>query len=179
MFTRASVKSGLAGSIGFGTARPVRLKGMPALHSPLMSEYAAGARSAVRTCLGVHAGDRVAVISDRGRADIAEALIDESRAAGGDTANWTMEDWVSRPAREFPGRLADEIIAFRPTVSLFAGEGQPGELAFRGPMLQLLARQLRCRHAHIIGIDRVLMLDGMTVDYDEVYRVTRRGHGVG
>lgn len=143
-----------------------------------MSEFAAGARSAVRTCLGVHAGDRVAVISDRGRADIAAALVEESRAAGGETVNWTMEDWVSRPAREFPGRLGDEIIAFRPTVSLFAGEGQPGELAFRGPMLQLLARQLRCRHGHMIGIDRVLMLDGMTVDYDEVYRVTRRVHEI-
>ncbi len=143
-----------------------------------MSEYAAGARSAVRTCLGVHAGDRVAVISDRGRADIAAALVDESRAAGGETVNWTMEDWVSRPAREFPARLADEIIAFQPTASLFAGEGQPGELAFRGPMLQLLARQLRCRHGHMIGIDRVLMLDGMTVDYDQVYRVTRRVHEI-
>jgi aminopeptidase len=141
-----------------------------------MSEYAAGARNAVRTCLNVPEGDRVAVISDRGRAEIARALVDESRAAGGETLSWIMEDWVSRPAREFPGRLAGEILALRPTVSLFAGEGLPGELAFRGPMLELLARQLRCRHGHMIGIDRQLMLDGMTVDYDEVYRVTRRVH---
>ena len=143
-----------------------------------MSEYAAGARNAVRTCLNVHDGDRVAMISDRGRADIAAALLDESRAAGGETVNWTIEDWVSRPAREFPRRLSDEIIAFEPTVSLFVGEGQPGELAFRRPMLELLARQLRCRHGHMVGIDRVLMLDGMTVDYDEVYRVTRRVHEI-
>ena len=41
-------------------------------------------------------------------------------------------------------------------------------------MLRLLTRELRARHGHMIGIDRELMLDGMAVDYEEVYRVTRR-----
>jgi aminopeptidase len=41
-------------------------------------------------------------------------------------------------------------------------------------MLELLPRELRCRHGHMIGIDRALMLDGMAVDYEEVYRVTHR-----
>jgi len=45
-------------------------------------------------------------------------------------------------------------------------------------MLDLLARELRCRHGHMIGIDRALMLDGMTVDYDEVYGVTHRVHEI-
>lgn len=140
----------------------------------MLLEYASGARNAVRTCLNVHALDRVAVISDLGRADIAEAIVEESRAAGGDLREWTMEDWVERPALEFPRALADQVLAFRPTVSFFIGEGMQGELAFRQPMLELLARELGCRHAHMIGIDRALMLDGMTVDYDEVYRVTNR-----
>jgi leucyl aminopeptidase (aminopeptidase T) len=120
----------------------------------------------------------VAIIRDRSRADIAAALVEEAQAAGGDVAAWTMEDWVERPARDFPRALADEMIAFRPTVSFFAGEGLAGELAFRMPMLDLLARQLRCRHGHMIGIDRAVMLDGMTVDYDEVYRVSRRVYDI-
>ena len=155
--------------------------GLPAgpLHSPVMlSEYAAGARNAVRTCLNVHAGDRVAVIRDRERADIADAIVEESLAAGGDVVGWTMEDWVARPASEFPRGLADEIVAFRPSASFFIGESRVGELAFRMPMLKLLARDLRCRHGHMVGIDRALMLDGMVVDYDEVYRVTRRVHEI-
>jgi len=41
-------------------------------------------------------------------------------------------------------------------------------------MLHLLADELRCRHGHMIGIDDLLMADGMTADYDEVYRVTRK-----
>jgi aminopeptidase len=144
----------------------------------MLTEYAAGARNAVRTCLNVGAGDRVAVIQDRGREEIAAALAEEATAAGGEVGGWTMEEWVRRPAAEFPRGLSEEIIAFRPTVSLFVGEGLPGELAFRRPMLELLARHLRCRHGHMIGIDRELMLDGMAVDYQEVYRVTRRIHEI-
>jgi leucyl aminopeptidase (aminopeptidase T) len=144
----------------------------------MLSEYATGARNAVRVCLNVHSGDRVAVIRDRGRADIAGALVEEARAAGGDVAVWTMEDWVERPASEFPRALADQVIAFRPTVSFFVGEGFPGELAFRQPMRELLVHQLRCRHGHMIGIDHAVMLDGMTVDYDEVYRVSHRVYDI-
>jgi aminopeptidase len=140
----------------------------------MLSEYATGARNAVRTCLNVHPDDRVAVIRDRGRADIAGAIVEESQSAGGEVVEWTMEDWIERPAGEFPRALAEEITAFRPTVSFFIGEGRAGELAFRQPMLDLLNRELGCRHGHMIGIDRGLMLDGMTVDYDEVYRVTHR-----
>ncbi len=144
----------------------------------MLSEYAKGARNAVRTCLNVRADDRVAIIQDRGRADIAAAIGEESQSAGGDVVAWTMEEWVERPAREFPRPLAEAIQAFQPTVSFFIGEGESGELAFRQPMLDLLARDLRCRHGHMIGIDRRLMLDGMTVDYDEVYEITHRVHEV-
>ncbi|HEY4027237.1 MAG TPA: aminopeptidase [Candidatus Dormibacteraeota bacterium] len=144
----------------------------------MLSEYAAGARNAVRTCLNVRPGDRVAVVSDRSRADIAGAIVEESRAAGAEVVGWIMEDWVPRPALEFPRGLADEILSVRPTASFFAAGAAAGELAFRAPMLDLLARQLRCRHGHMVGIDRTLMLDGMAVDYDEVYRVTRRVHEV-
>jgi aminopeptidase len=144
----------------------------------MLSEYAPGARNAVRTCLNVQSGDRVAVIRDRSRVDIAAAVEDEARAAGGEVTGWTMEDWVARPARELPRALADEIIAFRPTVSYFIAGAELGELAFRLPMIELLSRHLRCRHGHMIGIDRELMVDGMTVDYGEVYRMTRRVYDI-
>src|SRR6266487_394878 len=122
------------------------------VHSRVMlPEYAPGARSAVRTCLNVGPDDRVAVVRDGGRAEIAAAIVHEAGAAGAQVVDWTMEEWVSRPAREFPGALAEEIRRFRPTVSFFVGDGEPGELAFRKPMLTLLAHELRCRHGHMIG----------------------------
>src|SRR2546421_11889860 len=140
----------------------------------MVTEYAAGARNAVRSCLGIHEGDRLAVVKDREREEIAEAIEQEARKAEAEVQDWTMEDWVARPAREFPRRLAEELVAFRPTASFFIASGLPGELAFRQPMLRLLTEELRVRHGHMIGIDRELMLDGMAVDYEEVYRVTRQ-----
>jgi aminopeptidase len=137
-------------------------------------ELVPGARNAVRTCLNIGDGDRVCIIRDRPRAEIAEAIEREVVETGAPVRVWTMEDAIHRPATEFPRSLAEEILQFRPTASFFIGTGMKGELAFRRPMLHLLADQLRCRHGHMIGIDELLMTDGMTADYDEVYRVTRK-----
>jgi aminopeptidase len=138
------------------------------------AEFAAGARNAVRKCLNIGGQDRVVIIRDRSRADIAEAIAEEVESTGATLRTWTMEDVVERPATSFPRSLGDEIVKFRPTASFFIGTGQRGELAFRQPMLHLLADQLRCRHGHMIGINEVVMTDGMAADYDEVYRVTRK-----
>jgi aminopeptidase len=137
-------------------------------------ELVPGARNAVRTCLNIGDGDRVCIIRDRPRAEIAEAIEREVVETGASVRVWTMEDVIHRPATEFPRSLAEEILQFRPTASFFIGTGMKGELAFRRPMLHLLADELRCRHGHMIGINELLMTDGMTADYDEVYRVTRK-----
>ncbi len=138
----------------------------------MRAEWAAGARNAVRVCLNIEAKDRVCIIRERARTEIAEAIEEEAIATGASVRVWTMEDHVQRPATEFPRSLSDEILRFRPTASLFIGTAQSGELAFRRPMLLLLAEELRCRHGHMIGIDELLMTDGMAADYDEIYRVT-------
>jgi leucyl aminopeptidase (aminopeptidase T) len=140
----------------------------------VLPEFAAGAENAVRTCLNVHDGDRVAVIETADRRDIAESIKETARAAGADVRSWVMDELVKRPANEFPKTLADEINGFRPTASYYIGGGMAGELAFRQPMLDLLVRHLRCRHGHMIGIDSRLMQDGMAGDYEEIYRVTRK-----
>ena len=134
----------------------------------------AGARNAVRVCLNIGPQDRVFIIRDRPRSEIAEAIQREVEATGAAMAVWTMEDHIERPATSFPRELADEILRFRPTASFYVGTGLKGELSFRKPMLLLLADELRCRHGHMIGINDLLMTDGMTADYEEIYRVTRR-----
>ena len=137
-------------------------------------EFARGARNAVRACLNIGEQDRVFVIRDRPRADIAEAIEEEARATGATVRAWTMEDHLQRPASAFPRDLGEELTRYRPTASFYIGTGMRGELAFRQPMLHLLADDLRARHGHMIGINDVVMTDGMAADYDEVYAVTRR-----
>jgi leucyl aminopeptidase (aminopeptidase T) len=133
-----------------------------------------GARTAVRTCMNVTGADRVFIIRTRTRASIADAIEREVRETGAACQAWTMEDHVKRPASEFPRALADEITRFRPTVSFFVGDSQLGELAFRIPMRRFLVDQLNLRHAHMIDVTEEVMTDGMTADYDEIYRVTHQ-----
>ena len=140
----------------------------------MRTEFAAGARNAVRACLNIGGQDRVAIIRDRTRMAIAEAIEEEAIATGATVRVWTMEEILERPATSFPRALADELIGFRPTASFFIGIGLRGELGFRQPMLHLLADDLRCRHGHMIGINDVVMTDGMAADYDEIYTVTRK-----
>src|SRR5438132_1470138 len=140
----------------------------------MRTEFAAGARNAVRACLNIGDKDRVAIIRDRPRMEIAGAIEEEALATGATVRVWTMEEIMERPATSFPRTLADELIGFRPTASFFIGIGLRGELGFRQPMLHLLADDLRCRHGHMIGINDVVMTDGMAADYDEIYTVTRK-----
>ncbi|HKW72922.1 MAG TPA: aminopeptidase [Candidatus Dormibacteraeota bacterium] len=133
-----------------------------------------GARNAVRACLNIGPQDRVAMMRDRPRTEIAEAIEHEAKQTGAAIRAWTLEDYIERPATSFPRRLADELLRFRPTASFYVGIGLKGELGFRKPMLDLLADELRCRHGHMIGISDLLMVDGMTTDYEEIYRVTHK-----
>lgn len=137
-------------------------------------EFQTGARNAVRVCLAVSGDDRVAVVRDQETLPIAEAIAEESRSTGAEVHSWTMEELMTRPARELPRSMAEDITQFRPTVSYYIGGSLPGELAFRQPLLRLLTRELRCRHGHMVGIEPRLMEEGMAADYDEIYRVTRQ-----
>ncbi|HKC20684.1 MAG TPA: aminopeptidase [Candidatus Dormibacteraeota bacterium] len=133
-----------------------------------------GARNAVRNCMNITDADHVWIIRTRTRQSIAEAVEREARETGAAVHVWTMEDHLQRPASEFPRSLADEIRAYRPTVSFYIGDAQRGELAFRQPMLRFLADELKLRHGHMIGITEEVMAEGMAGDYDEIYRVTRK-----
>ncbi|TMD10953.1 MAG: hypothetical protein E6J00_14715, partial [Chloroflexi bacterium] len=119
----------------------------------MRAELALGARNAVRTCLNIGGRDRVCIVRDRPRAEIADAIEEEARATGATVRAWTIEDKVQRPATTIPRVFADEIMAFRPTASFFIATGLKGEIGFRLPLLRLLADELRCRHGHMIGIN--------------------------
>jgi aminopeptidase len=140
----------------------------------MRKDFAPGARNAVRTCLNITGRDRVAVVKDRVALEIAEAIEEEVRGTGAEVQSWTMEDFLERPAKELPKAISEGILKLRPTASYFIGTGQKGELAFRKPLLKLLADELGCRHGHMIGIDAELMTDGMAGDYEEIYRVTQQ-----
>jgi aminopeptidase len=132
-----------------------------------------GAENAVR-CMGVTAQDRVFIITDYYRQDIARRVATAALAQHADVSVRFLEHYGERPLTVFSDELREDLLSARPTVTFYIATAQPGEISFRIPLLPFLAQELKTRHGHMIGIDEALMADGMCADYDEVFRVTNQ-----
>lgn len=133
-----------------------------------------GAHNAVSVCMGVTAHDRVFILSDRRSAIIGQALAAAAQACGAPVQLVLLEDYAPRPIFALPDRLRRDLHAFAPTVTFYAAGGDPGEITFRIGLRLYILQTLRVRHAHMIGITKRLMQEGMTADYHEVAALTQR-----
>ena len=140
-----------------------------------MTKLQSGAKQAIDNCLSVGSKDRVLIVTDKDTLEIGQALFKASRNKSQDTKLLTIEDYTDRPAKELPEKMRQVIIDFAPTVAIYAASGQMGELpVFRRPLTELFFKTLRCRYAHMIGITKALMEEGMNQDYQAVYKLTRK-----
>lgn len=137
-----------------------------------MEAMRAGARVAVHTCMGVSPAERVFVLTDRATNGIGRLLAEEACDAGGEVLLHDLEQYIERPVLALPENLRAELLHFRPTVTFYAAASQPGEVAFRTGMRVFLLNDLNVRHAHMPGITRQLMVEGMRTDYRVVASVT-------
>lgn len=132
----------------------------------------AGARVAVRTCMGIGASDRVFVLTDNVTGGIGRLLAEEAAEAGGEVLARHLEHYCERPVLTFPDDLRHELRKFRPTVSFYAASSQPGEVSFRTALRTYLLSELKVRHGHMPGVTKQLMMEGMRADYRIVAAVT-------
>lgn len=138
-----------------------------------MEAMRAGARVAVRTCMGINPADRVFILTDKVTHGIGGVLREEASEAGGEVLLHDLEQYAERPIRALPEALRSELLKFRPTVTFYAASSQPGEVTFRTGLRVFLLNDLNVRHAHMPGITAQLMLEGMRTDYRVVAQVTR------
>lgn len=130
-----------------------------------------GAANAVR-CMDVTSSDRVFILTDYARESIARRVASAVVASHASVAVHFIEQYGQRPLTAFPDELRQAFLQARPTVTYYIATGQPGEIAFRIPLLPFLINELKVRHGHMIGIDEALMADGMCANYDEVFTKT-------
>jgi leucyl aminopeptidase (aminopeptidase T) len=130
-----------------------------------------GAENAVH-CMGVSEKDRVFILTDYQREGIASRVAAAAMAKHADVSIHFLEHYGQRPLTVFSERLREDLQRVQPTVTFYIATAQPGEIAFRIPLLPFLVQELKVRHGHMIGIDENLMADGMCADYDEVYTLT-------
>src|SRR4029077_10612142 len=113
--------------------------------------------------------EKVTLITDQACLEIGASLAAELERLGLNYQAFVLEDLAPRPLTEMPA----EILADMETsdVSIFAVKAQPNELRTRMQMTDVVNRR-QMRHAHMVNIDRRIMLEGMRADFDEVDRIS-------
>jgi leucyl aminopeptidase (aminopeptidase T) len=130
-----------------------------------------GARNAIRVCLNVQPHERVTLIADDACRDIAEALAREIEAVGAPYRHFVLEREGARPLQSLPATIAADMEVS--AVSIFAAHAQANELGSRMQMTDIVNRR-RMRHAHMVNINRQIMLEGMRADFQRVDRLSQK-----
>jgi aminopeptidase len=136
---------------------------------PFDPELTPGARNAVNVCLRVQPGEKVAVITDEATIRIAASIVRELEAVGAPYHAWVLEDLAPRPLGDLPREIIEDLESSQ--VSIFAVQAQANELRSRMQMTDVVNRR-RIRHAHMVNVNRQIMLEGMRADFLKVDRIS-------
>src|SRR5664279_253768 len=132
-------------------------------------ELTPGARNAVRVCLRVEPSEKVTVITDEVSLEIAAALVRELEELGCRYRTWVLEDAATRPLTDLPRPIMEDLETSQ--VSIFAVQAQANELKSRMQMTDVVNRR-KIRHAHMVNINKRIMLEGMRADFLKVDRLS-------
>jgi aminopeptidase len=134
-------------------------------------EYTQGARNAVNVCLRIQPTEKVCVITDEETIEIAAAVVHELEVLGASYHAWVLEDLAQRPLKDLPWAILDDMETSQ--VSIFAVQAQTNELRSRIQMTDVVNRR-KMRHAHMVNINREIMLEGMRADFLRVDRLSQK-----
>ncbi len=144
---------------------------MNLLDRPFDPELVPGARNAVRVCLAIHPSEKVTLVTDYACLEIAASLAAEVDAVGAPLRTFILEDEAPRPLMALPTRIAADMESSN--VSIFAVHVQQNELKSRMQLTDIVNRR-RMRHAHMVNINRQIMMEGMRADFHKVDRLSTR-----
>jgi aminopeptidase len=134
-------------------------------------ELTPGAGNAVNVCLRIQPAEKVTLITDHASREIAAALAREIEAVGSPYSAWVLEELAPRPLTDMPHEVLEDLESSQ--VSIFAVQAQTGELRSRMQMTDVVNRR-KIRHAHMVNINRQIMLEGMRADFAQVDRISRK-----
>jgi len=134
-------------------------------------ELTPGARNAVNVCLRVQPSEKVTVITDEVTKEIAASLVRELETVGAPYRGWILEDVAPRPLTSLPAEILEDLETSQ--VSIFAVQAQANELRSRMEMTNVVNR-CKIRHAHMVNINRQIMLEGMRADFLKVDRISAK-----
>src|SRR6202046_1028126 len=146
-------------------------EGWGTLSIPFDPEYTPGAFNAVNVCLRIQPSERVCVITDEATREIAASLVAELEKIGVPYHAWVLEDLAPRLLQDLTREIMEDMGSSQ--VSIFAVQVQTHELRSRIQMTDVVNRR-KMRHAHMVNINREIMLEGMRADFQRVDRLSQK-----
>ncbi len=128
-------------------------------------ELTPGARNAVQVCLRIQPSEKVTVIADDASREIAASIMHELENVGSPYRAFVLEEITARPMSDMPLAILEDMETSQ--VSIYAVVAQPNELRTRMQMTDVVNRR-RMRHAHMVNIEKRIMLEGMRADFERV-----------
>jgi aminopeptidase len=132
---------------------------------PFDPEFSPGAHNAVHVCLRIQAEEKVTLITDWACLEIAASIAAELDKIGAPYNTLVLEELAQRPLVDMPQPVLDDMETSQ--VSIFAVVAQKNELRTRMQMTDVVNRR-KMRHAHMVNIERRIMLEGMRADFHKV-----------
>ena len=134
-------------------------------------ELTPGARNAVNVCLRIQPSEKVTVITDQASSEIAASLVHEIERVGASYHAFVLEEITARPMTDMPPAILEDMESSQ--VSIYAVVAQPNELRTRMQMTDVVNRR-KMRHAHMVNIEKRIMLEGMRADYEKVDELSKK-----
>lgn len=122
---------------------------------------AVAAQRLVEQSLGVVPGERVLIVHDEARADLADAITRAVTDARSEPLAFCLERLGARPHGSLYAVVAEAI--GRAQASVLVTDFQGGELGMRTELIERATRG-GLRHGHIVGVSRASMIAGFSVD---------------
>jgi aminopeptidase len=138
---------------------------------PFDPELLPGAFNAVHVCLRVQPREKVTVITDRACEEVAASLVHELLNVHCRFQSFVLEELAPRPLMDMPQPILDDMESS--DVSIFAVQAQRNELKTRMQMTDVVNRR-KMRHAHMVNIEKKIMLEGMRADFVKVDELSAR-----
>ena len=136
--------------------------------TPAAAALRRGARNAVRSCLGVKAGEVVTLVCDDASMGVAAALLAELDDAQACSHVFILERRTVRPLTGLPAEISRALKASN--ASIYTVHPKDGEYEHRKELIGMVA-PLKLRHAHMIRITEDAMMQGMLSDYRRVAKL--------
>lgn len=134
-------------------------------------ELSRGAFNAINVCLRLKPEERITVITDNESLEIASSLVAEIQKVGSPYSLMIIEDYASRPLKNMPRPILDDLA--KSQVSIFCAIAHTGELRSRIDMTEVVDKH-KIRHAHMVNINKQIMLEGMCADYLKVDELSEK-----